>query len=745
MPISDTSIYFIIAILGLAYPISLNAITRLDDKYKSSIIVELFQRNFAFRAFQVLLFTSLFCITLQFLWIINYKPIPPEHPKFFFHDWVDISLAVVTALLLAAFFLFTHRIFQFYVPLRLAVLLRKRKDDQNRLGFQALTALLFSGIDLSDDKLVKTVANHFSQLFKQYRLDKGDEPVEYPVEFYELVYDTIFRSSKTDYWKVRNVGFRAASGGWLIGSHEYTHISDLTYAWLWNNLKLMIEIKRDDFIEAFWENSHQMITSGLSYIPERLDLENPLNVLNAEDVNKREKERLQFFEFHTAIGGMLIYCKRYSVIKRLFNHTTSIPVRYELLPMTMNQVLDLFFRFWTSDGFFYIGKYQFPGADGIQGEFTSKEYMARYTALLFIRQYFLVSQWYGYEPVSPPQGPNSQDERSRWIQNLPYFKRFVGEIQDNKTLLDELGYEKITPEWAEEHHKTEPSLMIDQLIHRIEAEYKEAEQNQEVEAAKKQAFRTAAGAIIDGRVNSFNNVLNQAAIDEAYNSTVIQGGYILYKKAAFGADQDTTYLNYDTFFAQEIGASIVRHITAMFRSKVTRTYLFRAKELFEGIDKLHLNPNTHVLLNFGLALDVVASQNGIERLTPQLYKGISIITIAQFDRSIISSSLIAIKRSDLPRFLFTAPTQADINRFNLQLVSQQRQIYAGITDLNQNQELRSLFPNENDDTLNKSVVLSIEFKFEIRWRNNAKLARFALYSDFYQQGTVNDLSEVTKL
>jgi hypothetical protein len=52
-------IYFIIAILGLAYPVSLQVVTRLDERYNSHQIVALFNRNIAWRYFKYLLYASL--------------------------------------------------------------------------------------------------------------------------------------------------------------------------------------------------------------------------------------------------------------------------------------------------------------------------------------------------------------------------------------------------------------------------------------------------------------------------------------------------------------------------------------------------------------------------------------------------------------------------------------------------------------------------------------------------------------
>jgi len=468
----------------------------------------------------------------------------------------------------------------------------------------------------------------------------------------------------------------------LIGSREYNKIDELTYAWLWNNLKLMLRLDREDLIEEFWQNSHQFITTGLAPLPWEYNTDHSLPRLNQAKVDQRERERDQFFEFHTALGGMLLYEMRYDLLKRLFNHTTSIPVRCELLPMTINAVLGLFFRFWTNDGLFYIRRFEFPGQDGIQGEFVSKEYIARYTALLFIRQYFLISQWYGYEPLSIPDVPSGQDQRRNWIQNLPYFKKFVEEIQQESALLKALNFEPITEEWSAARQKTMPNSILDSLSERLKATYAAEEVQQQAEEEKKTAFRDSSAQIIDARVASYKNVLNDQSITGDFSSTVIKGGYILYEKAAFAGDQGVFYMNYDTFFANEIASGFTRQFTGVFRSKAVQSFLFRAPQLFEAIDKMRLIPDRHVLVNFGIAIDVVMLQHGIDRLTKDSYKGIPILTVQYVDRAAMRSSLMVMLKADLPSLVFKTPDQSEIERFHLILVSASTQLFAAVNDLN---------------------------------------------------------------
>ncbi|NNU33415.1 hypothetical protein HK413_03240 [Mucilaginibacter sp. S1162] len=62
----------------------------------------------------------------------------------------------------------------------------------------------------------------------------------------------------------------------------------------------MLRVDREDFVEEFWHNSHELIRFGLERIPWQYDQENPLIISNQAEIDQRELELEKFFEFHTA-------------------------------------------------------------------------------------------------------------------------------------------------------------------------------------------------------------------------------------------------------------------------------------------------------------------------------------------------------------------------------------------------------------------------------------------------------------
>lgn len=119
----------IISILGVAYPILLQVIAKLDDSYTSVRIVELFEREPRRRWFRVQLPISLVAL---FVWTLKLPPLPPfENWGFLVDQSGALLVMVMTILLVVSFILLVNRIFTYYVPSRLVSYLMRQHRERN--------------------------------------------------------------------------------------------------------------------------------------------------------------------------------------------------------------------------------------------------------------------------------------------------------------------------------------------------------------------------------------------------------------------------------------------------------------------------------------------------------------------------------------------------------------------------------------------------------------------------------------
>lgn len=740
MPFTDICFYFIIAILGMAYPISLQVVTRLDEKYSSVNILDLFEKELWGRWFIRMLYGSLLYVVFHIIWKVNFKANCPENTICYF--WPDYILIVVSVLLVALFLLYTKRIFVYYSPYRLVEYLKKQKNDDDFRYFKSLADIFYLAIRIQDDTLSQTIHAYFYDRFRDIRNSAGKQEVVYPVVFYQMVYNALIAAGELDSRKLKNIGLNIASGRYFLGQHEYTHISQATFDWLWNNLRFISEIKNDDFAFEYWHNAHQFFSSAIPYIPEKRDKNDFLTVLNQEEVDQRAKEKEKFYEFQFALGGMLLYAERYKLLNRIFRHTMSIPPRYELLPSTMTTVFSLFIRFVDQDHQMFPYKYHFYGMEGISGEGQSQNGICKYIALTLLRQYTVTSYYYGFDPIALPYLPSSRSEKKSWLNCMEYLKSCIRDIQGEKELMETTGLNIVTDAWCSEKKILSPLKLVDEVIRKLQSALDVQEVEQEISEEKVTQFYEKSGLVIKDRLSSFKPIFIPERTDLHYEVSTINGAVDLIKKEAFAEEQGVTYLDFDTRLASRVASKITSAITEGFYSHVKNSYLFKSEELFQAIEKLKPDPQQHILLNFGIHIPTINQTSKIEGLTDKEFKGIPIIAVPFFDKAAIRSSILIIKKEFLPSLNFNDQQASEIEKFALHQIDSSISLFGTVIDLNGQPQFKTLFRGISGETLDISVMLKLALSMEIKWVLNSSIVELKLYSDFFQEGIPNKLSEI---
>jgi hypothetical protein len=125
----DAYIYIIISLLGVAYPILLQVVARLDEKYESEQIVKLFNEEWEGNAFQYSLYSSL---VLVVIWSLKIPPILQLNGLlgFLLKNLADILIGLNTILLVIFFFLYVRKVLIYYTHTDLISYLFKRHYER---------------------------------------------------------------------------------------------------------------------------------------------------------------------------------------------------------------------------------------------------------------------------------------------------------------------------------------------------------------------------------------------------------------------------------------------------------------------------------------------------------------------------------------------------------------------------------------------------------------------------------------
>lgn len=230
---------------------------------------------------------------------------------------------------------------------------------------------------------------------------------------------------------------------------------------------MILDYDRSEFISYHWENASRYFGRSLNHISPNLSQSTP-KATNQKEMAEREAERKIFLNFHHALGGLLLYRRKYELISIMFKFTQSDPPEYLLLPKSMDEVFDIYFDFEDP----FNGKYPFINSafgfldsGGFEMDSEVRHWICSFIALLFLRQFTLTSRLYKQkDSLAPPSGRPKHIQKEQWSEGLTNFRSLVVELIDNnKELLKITGLDFITDKWCAENQKPTPLEIIDKM------------------------------------------------------------------------------------------------------------------------------------------------------------------------------------------------------------------------------------------------------------------------------------------
>jgi hypothetical protein len=200
----------------------------------------------------------------------------------------------------------------------------KERADLNDLSFFQVNVDLFViTIRQGNEKIGYSLSDFFYEEFKSYRESSANKEVVYPLPYYDFVSKIIEESASIQSNRLRFIAHRAAGGVWLLGEYSNSKISQTTYQWLWSNIKLSLKYNRTDFVEMFWENSHNF-KQFIKRQPNPILHPDTFEIINNYEIDLAKKEIDTFVRFHYFLGGLLMYKEQYGLINKFFINTNEV-------------------------------------------------------------------------------------------------------------------------------------------------------------------------------------------------------------------------------------------------------------------------------------------------------------------------------------------------------------------------------------------------------------------------------------
>ncbi|MDO3645300.1 hypothetical protein [Mucilaginibacter sp. L3T2-6] len=238
-------------------------------------------------------------------------------------------------------------------------------------------------------------------------------------------------------------------------------------------------------------------------------------------------------------------------------------------------------------------------------------------------------------------------------------------------------------------------------------------------------------------------------IERPYTWHSIPGIKGLLEKAPFTDDTDADSANHGSIYAQ----SMAEHIkTQMFNilNYVPRhkEYWLTQEDFFAGIDLLKLDPERHVIINWGLDFSFFNGGQPIDGLESDNYNGVQVLELPFYGRG-NERRLLILQRSDLPQVFFK-----DISHFQIKMYNAEKleplNIQAALVDLHRNKKVRDLvladrdFTDEQKNGIEKQVYVYIAMEMIVRRKEGMHGVVISPHYSYQQNGVRRTLLNEVK-
>lgn len=739
-----------IAILGIAYPIIIDKISGIGEKFSSNYLSNLFNAEFPQKPVKYKWRTysgeiSIFKLILYCTIISFFLLILDAEPWFgwdnvFINNSADLIVLINTIILTVCFFRWLDLVTKYngkatsllqYLTQRYFTT-EPSADDYN---LKTINEFAIYAINQQDEHLQETLLGFYYLAFSNIR-QRHDrtKPLIYPYDLYEIVYRLCYKLVDTDNKNLLALEHRAVSATWLLGEDfEEIEISNETYQWLW---RIMYAISdKEKFIRMYWSTAHQYSDMQMPYLTPEHDAQ--FKITNQAAIDKRIQEKKRYFEFHFALGGLLLYREQYSTLKYIFSYTQSQPPRYVLLPENMTTIFMWFESFsneFKSRREPLDLRYSFPELDNLGTRRQVNFWLCSYMTLLFVRLYSL-NQHYTYQNfTAQPNLPESIADLRDWLQAIPFFERCLNGILENEELLKALGFEKVV-----EEHKADFLKYLEDLKESLVAKMGAQKLNAALSAEKLQKFKDSSVAIIKDAFSKYNPIKNSGEYTEQEDDLklTVTGQTILTGKSSFIEDTGVHHLNYDTILAEAIVShSIRKYIPNSFLVAKSQRYLLNQENINDGIQKLIGSKKDVVIVAVNLTYD---SKKTLEKYKAQVIE-------IKGSEYLLQDCLFVLKKSDLPFIIHRELDAKVVAEEKFELIDNDLKLYAAILDLSlaDNAFIKERYTKDDlEDEL--KVQTTIAFLTLIVYKNTREIVQLNIASQYKEQGIQNKLEDIDPL
>lgn len=752
----DVTLAIIAAILGVAFPIMVQAIGQIDTKYGSTRLVQRIKRSWQFRFFWITLIIAI-CARIYYCFA------PPRSV-----DWgsynhiVDnsaISLVfVAVAILIASLFFFVFRILAYYNPKKLfreiankiSTNQNKSQKRNNRIAKKEQSANPYEHIETPEERQFKdwndlalsvisspnddTVQDSINEIYYTlyqyvyaYTRDMAYKEVVFPHYFYSVII-SINETICVQKRRLRSLHNGNIVTQIFIDDFLKTRISQQSYSCIWTCLLEQLFRNREDLVFQYWAWAYQHYMTVLSNpLTEGeitdLGIKGLEHKVCAQDVKNRENDRFEFRLFNTALGGLLLYKERYGLLHDIFHFKQSTYEFSEsLIPDSYSSIIDLYLKINRTnytDIVWLERKYPFIDLrGGISTNDIIKYWIEKYLAVLMIRaEYMRTVSGHPYH-TGLPSIPGTIADKNGWAERLERFAEIIGRV------IETIDIHKIDPRLS----KT--PAVIDALKEYVE-KLRQAIDRQEIEQIPNPEFIREFCGTAKAAASGFIKVLKAICdkktgeipqpytcqLDFSYTKVQDKSLYCtgqVYSRNNF-ADMVGVLVNYNLY--TNLGRKLLAH------SKQSLVCL--RDDLLHVLDQLHLNKDHIAIISspdYGQWFGEMETK--LQKVAGDFEYRYGNTLLFKLNLQSWGTCMWILHTDELPGYSFG---DAPLNpAFADAMQPLEDGVFANVIDLYHEPEIKERFQQVNPGNYDKSVLELIDVDIKLHYGDNARILRIVL-------------------
>lgn len=415
------------ALMGMAYPLILQAIQKIDDMYHGTILATFVQQQWPVKLFNDILLVSIpLSIIAPFAiyycnnntWCVLIETI---------HSIVILAL-LVSAVILFKFIMLTTR------PREFRDFIERKCSGSNPSLVELFQIAKFAS-DTEDETLFNsTVAAIYVKMEEYKKQTKINDENKYPSEVWTFLRELHRQHAKRDnnFFSSHNVLCTL-----FFTPTEYHPFSNDEYRYLWQSVDAVLHTDNDQWVCSYWTFADQYYRFVMKY-------NDPSNT-DVEDQKRR------FRQMHFMLGALLVYNKKFELLNNLMFFSNSTPPEYALVPSSYTQIVNEFLPVINVEfaPLVLTQRYNMIGApQDVSSDYFIIGQAYKYAALLLIRL-FRVNDWnitYS-DPMSLPllDDKLKMEELNRLVNIYNRLKSAIDEWYNNLEALNTAMGDRVPP------------------------------------------------------------------------------------------------------------------------------------------------------------------------------------------------------------------------------------------------------------------------------------------------------------